>query len=304
VAVLDNLSNFAVHFGLAFLGLAALLAWRRSPAWAAGAAAAAVLALAPVAPWYFGRDEPAATAPAVRFFLANVYYRNHRKRRLLERVAEESPDVVALVEVNLSWLRRLRTLREQYPYHFERPDEAYVGLALYSRFPIENARVLELPGGPSTPVIAACIAAPGGAFELVLAHPPSPESAERIARRNDEIRAIARYAAGVPGPLVLAGDFNLAMWNAGYRPLAEAEGLHNARQGHGVGPTWPAPWPVGVPIDHVLGNPGVRFHDFRVLGPVGSDHLPVFTELSTRQAAGLPRRRGPCMLISTRRPGT
>jgi endonuclease/exonuclease/phosphatase (EEP) superfamily protein YafD len=282
VALLDNLSNFAVHFGVGFLALAALLAWRRSPAWAAGAAAAAAIALAPVAPWYFGRDEPPAAAPVVRLLVANVYYRNHQKRRLLERVAEESPDVVGLVEVNTAWLHRLRSLRARYPYHFERPDEAFVGLALYSRFPIVDARVLELPGGFATPVIAATIESPAGRFELVLAHPPSPDSADRIQRRNEQVRALAAYAADARGPLVLAGDFNLAMWNAGYRPLTEVAGLHNARQGYGVGPSWPAPWRIGVPIDQVLGTTGVRFRDFRVLGPVGSDHLPLFTEFSTR----------------------
>ncbi|HET8692742.1 MAG TPA: endonuclease/exonuclease/phosphatase family protein [Steroidobacteraceae bacterium] len=243
---------------------------------------AAAVALAPVLPWYFGGDEPAAGTPTVRLFVANVYYGNPRKRLLLERVAEASPDVVALVEVNSAWLHRLRTLRARYPYRFELPDEAYVGLAIYSRFPIEEARVLDLRGGPATPTVAARIAAPGGAFELVLAHPPSPESAERIARRNAEIRALARYAARVREPLVVAGDFNLAMWNTGYEPLAEVGGLHNARQGHGAGPTWPAPWPVGVPIDQILGSPQVRFGNFRVLGPIGSDHLPLFTELSTR----------------------
>ena len=281
MAVLDNLSNFAVHFGLAFLALAALLTWRRSPGWAAGAAAAAVLALAPVAPWYFGRDEPAAASPAVRFLLANVYYRNRHKRRLLERVAEESPDVVALVEVNLSWLRRLRVLREQYPYHFERPDEAYVGLALYSRFPIEDARVLELRGESSTPAIAATLKAPGGDVEVVLVHPMSPLNAEFIRRRNEQVLALARYAQGVEKPLVMAGDLNLTMWNRGYRPLAEIAQLHNARAGHGAEPSWPALGPLGVPIDHVLGSRGVRFEDFRVLGPIGSDHLPVFAEFST-----------------------
>ena len=62
--------------------------------------------------------------------------------------------------------------------------------------------------------------------------------ASRISMRNDQIRALAAYAAGVRGPIVLAGDFNLAMWNAGYRPLTDA-GLHNARKGYGVGPSWP-----------------------------------------------------------------
>ncbi len=272
-----------MHFAIVFLACALLFARLRRFAWAFAATAAAAVALAPVVPWYFGRD-PAADVPGrpyLTLLVSNVYFNNHRKRRLLELVASESPDVVGLVEVDSRWLRRLKALREHYPYHYEVPDEHFVGLALYSRLPLENARVLALPGEPTTPAIAASLKAPGGEVEIVLAHPMSPESAEIIERRNAQIRALAQYARSVRTPLVMAGDFNLTMWNTAYRPLADVAGLHNARQGYGVGPTWPAIWKLGVPIDQILGSTGVHFRNFRVLGPIGSDHLPVFTEFNT-----------------------
>jgi endonuclease/exonuclease/phosphatase (EEP) superfamily protein YafD len=271
-----------VHFAFAFLACALLFARLRRVAWMAAAAAAAAVALAPVVPWYFGRDDAPdqAARPYLTLLVSNVYYRNHQKRRLLDLVAAESPDIVGLIEVNSRWQRRLKALRELYPYHYEAPDEHFVGLALYSRVPLVNARVLALPGELSTPAIAASLATPGGDVEIVLAHPMSPVSAEIIQRRNQQIRALAEYARAARGPIVMAGDFNLTMWNTGYRPLVDVAGLHNARQGYGVGPTWPDIWKLGVPIDQVLGTPGVHFRNFRVLGAVGSDHLPVFTEFS------------------------
>jgi endonuclease/exonuclease/phosphatase (EEP) superfamily protein YafD len=282
VAVLDNLSNFPVHFGLAFIALALLFALLRRFAWMAAAAAAAAIALAPVVPWYFGRDAASDddARPYVRLLVSNVYYQNHKARRVRDLVAAESPDVVGLVEVTSAWLRRLKSVRDHYPYRFEVPDEQFVGLALYSRFPLEDAHVLALPGEPSTPAIAATLKAPGGNVQVILAHPMSPESAEVIERRNAQILAIARYVQGLRGPVVVAGDFNITMWNTGYRPLVETAGLHNARQGYGVGPTWPAPWQIGVPIDQILGTRDVHFRNFRVLDPVGSDHLPISAEFS------------------------
>ncbi len=282
--MLDNLSNFPVHFGLAFIAAAALLAVQRQAAWAAAALAAATLALAPVVPWYFGADAPPAdpARPWVKLLVSNVYFRNHQRQLIQDLVAEDHPDVVGLVEVNSRWLRKLKPLRERYPYHFEVPDENYVGLALYSRLPLEDARVLQLPGERSTPAIAATLKAPGGDVEIVLVHPMSPLSAEIIRRRNEQIRALAEYVRAAGRPLVIAGDFNLTMWNAGYRPLVDVAELHNARQGHGVGPTWPAVWRLGVPIDHILGTQDVQFRNFRVLGAVGSDHLPVVADFSRR----------------------
>ena len=283
-AVLDNLSNFPAHFGAAFVACAGLFALRRRalPALACGALAA--LALARVVPWYFGAEaSPADPARSwVRLFVSNVYSGNRHPRRLLALVRQEDPDVVGLIEVDSWWLRRLGPLREAYPYHYEVPDEHFAGLALYSRVPIGEVHSLSLPGERAAPAIAATLMAPGGDVELVLAHPMSPVGAEFIAQRNDQVAALARHARAAQRPLVLAGDLNLTMWNAAYRPLEDVARLRNARQGHGIEPTWPALGPIGVPIDHVLGSPGVQLRNFRVLPGIGSDHFPVIAEFSPR----------------------
>jgi endonuclease/exonuclease/phosphatase (EEP) superfamily protein YafD len=282
-AFLDNLSNFPAHFAAAFLACAGLLAFFGRRAIAVGCLALTGVATAQVAPWYFGADDgPVDPArPTVRLLVANVYFANRDRDRIQRLVAAEDPDVVGLIEVSRRFLRGIAPLRERYPHHFEVPNEEYVGLALYSRLPLRDARVLRLPGEDSSPAIAATLEAPGGDVELLLVHPMSPVSAPFLRKRNEQIEALARYAGKARGPLVMAGDFNLTMWNDGYRPLVEAAGLHNARKGHGIGATWPAVGP-GVPIDHVLATPEVRLRNFRVLSRIGSDHLPVFTEFSIR----------------------
>jgi endonuclease/exonuclease/phosphatase (EEP) superfamily protein YafD len=269
-----------VHFGLAFLACALLLAGLRHVGWAAAAAAAAVVALAPVLPWHFGRDATPIdpTRPYLKLIVANVYRGNHWIRPLENLIAAESPDVIGLIEVTPRWMRRLKSLHDRYPFRFELPHEDVIGLAIYSRFRLENARLLSLPGENWTPMVAATLKAPGGDVEILLVHPPSPVSAEHIAHRNRQILELARHVAAVRGPVILAGDFNLTMWNSGYRPLVDVAGLHNARKGYGVGPTWPSRWKLGVPIDHIVGTRDVRFRDFRVLGDIGSDHYPVYVE--------------------------
>jgi endonuclease/exonuclease/phosphatase (EEP) superfamily protein YafD len=281
-ALLDNLSNFPAHFAAAFLACTVLFALHRRLVATLACLALTALALWRVVPWYF--DAPSvpedAARPHVRLLVSNVYYANREHKRLLGLVEREEPDVVGLVEVSTRWLRKLKRLRERYPYHYEVPDEHYVGLALYSRLPIEDARTLRLPGETSSPAIAATLKAPGGDVELVLAHPMSPIGAEYIRHRNEQIAALARHAHAAQVPLVLAGDLNVTMWNDAYRPLVDVAGLRNARAGHGVGATWPAIGPFGVPIDHILASPGVQLRNFRVLPGIGSDHLPVTAEFS------------------------
>jgi endonuclease/exonuclease/phosphatase (EEP) superfamily protein YafD len=282
-AFLDNLSNFPAHFAAGFLACAGLLAFFRRRAVALGCLALAGIAVAQVAPWYFGADDgPADPArPAVRLLVANVYHVNHDRGPIQRLIAAENPDVVGLIEVSEAWLRGLAPLRALYPHYFEVPNESYVGLALYSRLPLRDARVLRLPDEESSPAIAATLATAAGDVELLLVHPMSPVNAPFIRKRNEQIAALARYVRAARGPLVMAGDFNLSMWNDGYRPLVDIAGLNNARKGHGISSTWPAFAPA-VPIDHVLATPGVRLREFRVLPRIGSDHLPVFTEFSIR----------------------
>jgi endonuclease/exonuclease/phosphatase (EEP) superfamily protein YafD len=183
--------------------------------------------------------------------------------------------------VSEQWLRKLEPLRERYPHHLEVPDELHIGLALYSRLPIAGARTIRIGDG-STPAIAATLTTPAGEVDVLLVHPASPIDAAAIRRRNAQIRALAQHVRDTGRPTVLAGDLNVTMWNAGYRPLEDVADLRNARAGHGIGPTWPAIGRLGVPIDHILATPDVHLRDFRLLRPIGSDHRPIVAEFALR----------------------
>jgi endonuclease/exonuclease/phosphatase (EEP) superfamily protein YafD len=278
---LDNLSNFRVHFAVSFLLCAAFLARAGDRRLALVSIAGLVIALMSVVPWYF-QDAEAAPAPgtvATKILVSNVHVHNRQHARLLRLIDEEQPDVVGLVEVNSRWLRKLASLRATYSHYFESPDEEFVGLALYSRLPLSNARVLRV-GKAGTPAIAATMSTPDGEIDFILAHPMSPLDAAHVKGRNEQLRALGSYVGTLRRPVVVAGDLNVTMWNRSYRQFAASGGLHNARAGHGVGPTWPAVPLLGVPIDHVVATAPVRFRNFEVHQGIGSDHLPVSAEFS------------------------
>jgi endonuclease/exonuclease/phosphatase (EEP) superfamily protein YafD len=280
---LDNLSNFPVHFAAAFLLCSVALARLGDRRLTVVAAAGVALSLVPVVPWYLpsNSEPPAPGTRTVKLLVSNIYVHNRQQARLLRLIDAEQPDIVGLSEVNSRWLRKLASLRAGYPYHFETPDEGFAGLALYSRLPLTNARVLHV-GEAGTPAIAATMETPDGEIEFILTHPMPPLDTEHVQRRNAQLLALGRYVRSRQRPVVVAGDLNVTMWNRNYRALADEGSLHNARAGRGIGPTWPAVWSLGVPIDHVLATAPVRFRSFHVLGSVGSDHLPVSAEFSLR----------------------
>ncbi len=146
--MLDNLSNFPLHLAAAFLACASFLAIARDLRWAIVSVLGGALCLVPVVQWYVAEGAESAnataSATAVKLLVSNVYLHNRNHARLVRLVQKERPDVVGLVEVNSKWLEGLAPLRAEFPHRFEVPDEHYFGLALYSRLPLKNARILRV----------------------------------------------------------------------------------------------------------------------------------------------------------------
>ena len=76
------------------------------------------------------------------------------------------------------------------------------------------------------------------------------------------------------GPIVIAGDFNAPSGSYGLR-IAGFESAHGAC-GRGLHLTFPAALPM-IGIDHVLGNSGIRFRDYRLAWRDYSDHAAQIT---------------------------
>jgi endonuclease/exonuclease/phosphatase (EEP) superfamily protein YafD len=116
---------------------------------------------------------------------------------------------------------------------------------------------------------------------VVATHPVPPVSAAWAQRRNDHIGALAAWVAGRDGPVVVAGDLNTTAHSPVFRALLATARLRDSRRGAGIQPSWPSHLrPLGIAIDHILTSPAVLVHR-RGLGlDVGSDHLPMWVEIS------------------------
>jgi endonuclease/exonuclease/phosphatase family metal-dependent hydrolase len=150
------------------------------------------------------------------------------------------------------------------------PDRGSWGIAVLSRLPVTSQETIDLGQAPgdshSRAALICTIEAPGGwPLRLVSTHLThrftSPvqlyKLTQHLARDDDRL------------PTVIAGDLNmprLATWiAAGYAPTVR-------------GRTFPADRPV-IQLDHLLVTPQLTVTGAAVLGPVGSDHLPVRARL-------------------------
>jgi endonuclease/exonuclease/phosphatase (EEP) superfamily protein YafD len=210
---------------------------------------------------------------------------------LAREIRDAGVDVVLVQEASTEWWALFETegVLARYPHHVEETHsfrEDYMGIAILSRLPILRSGIADLAGVPR---VWADVRAETGhvvRFHSIHTWPPFvPELLDRQLRQMAQLRALVATdrADRSIDAMVMGGDFNASPMSFQYRRLREA-GLVSAheRVGRGFATTWPN---LAVPIppmrlDHVFLAGQVEAVSVREGVGEGSDHLPVFVELS------------------------
>lgn len=226
-------------------------------------------------------EAPPAGAPALRVVTANLLGVNDRPERLLDELLESDADVLVLEEVSPRWAAQLVTDRAlaAYPHRdiFVREDS--FGIAVLSRRPLTDSRIVDLEG---VPMIDATVDVEGRALRLIGVHTLPPVDAAYAAVWRAQLRRLEGYVEAIDGPLVVAGDLNATSHAAGVVAL-DRLGLRDVHDqlGRGLATTWPNGLFSLPPLrlDHVLVNHDVHPVAVREGIGAGSDHRPVVVDL-------------------------
>lgn len=208
--------------------------------------------------------------------IANVLRKNRNYPALLDLIFEYDPDLIALVEPDHAWLKGLSRLEENYPFNYSSLRSDNYGLAAYSKFPILQNNTIAL-GQKSIPTLVIKLPISDNPLSLIVTHPPPPRSQQELIQREKHLAALAALIRECTDPVILCGDLNVAPWSQSFRNFEKSSGLVSSSRGYGFQPSWPAGrlW-MGVPIDHCLASPAIKFLERKILRPIGSDHLPLF----------------------------
>ena len=299
-APLGWLFELTCHFRLQYaviLGvLAVAFAVRRTALMASLFAIGAAINLFVIAPYLVSvnRMIPPATDP-LRILLLNVRTENSQYQRLLDFVRDETPDLVALLEIDDRWLDALHPLRAEYPYSVAEPRDDNFGIALLSRMPFISAEMFYV-GQIGVPSIRAHLFLhdPGelssnnqDPIALFITHPLPPDSLEKFRLRNHQLQVIGATIAELEGPVILLGDLNVTPWSPHFRQLLQQTGLRDTARGRSLRGTWPAQVPpLRIPLDHCLVSPAFQVIERRVGPRLGSDPLPLLVTLQPSAAVG------------------
>lgn len=214
--------------------------------------------------------------------LLNVNTHSGDPVRVARMVNETNPQVLVLEEISARWLVDLEGALRAYPHSQVSPREDNFGIGLFSKFPLSNARVVNI-GEAQLPSIIADVTMESTTLTVVATHPPPPVG-ERYSRwRNSQLDLMPDHVPKVGLPILLLGDLNVSPWSPHFRRLLKRTGLRDSAKGRGVQPSWPAGNPLlWIPIDHCLYSREVTILQ-RTIGPdVGSDHYPVIVDMALR----------------------
>jgi endonuclease/exonuclease/phosphatase (EEP) superfamily protein YafD len=210
----------------------------------------------------------------------NVNAANTNYSALLQLVEMENPDLLIVQEASEGWLNALEPLSRSHPYSRFVSNRDNAGIALFSRFPVEefDAASADFMDFPS---LAVRLSVGDGKLALISLHPPPPGTDEFLWERNRQLVKVAEFVKQLPHPVIVAGDLNISVWSPYYSEFVKQSGLVSARKGFGVLPTWPTHNRfIRIPIDHCLVSRELQVNDCRTGKEIGSDHLPLLTDIS------------------------
>ena len=210
-------------------------------------------------------------------------------------------DVIGLVEVGPDWRGPLVPLLAKYPYQVDCIEAGRRCQAmLLSKLPIlrpYSGRIWH-----ATPAVAGGDLTWNGRTITVLAtHLYRPlagigesehgeddptyrdDLGERLplTRQVGQAGMLAKYLNGLPHDLVVMGDLNGAPWSGSQRAFRDRTGLENQAGWDFTWPSW-LPWPLRLPLDHVLSRGHLAVTKFAAGPETESDHLPVIAEVGWR----------------------
>ena len=278
----DVCSHFRLQYMIVLAICGAVLAVLRDRVFLAVAGACFIVSAVEIVPWYFGADVPPGNghSPRLTLLYANVWNVNDDHDRFLALIEERDPDVVVVLEATTAWTKALEAITAEYPHSLAETHEHPFGIALYSRLPLEEARIVRYRNA-DVPSIVAKVDVGGETVTILATHPLPPRRPRLWRLRNEQLEAITAARDELGDRLIVAGDFNASPFSACMKHFVASMGrggtkLRYASRGHGIKPTWPTFNRLFfTPLDHILVTDTLAVTDFRTGPHIGSDHLPL-----------------------------
>ncbi len=217
---------------------------------------------------------------SLRLLVYNIYHQNEDLDAVVDLINQTNPDVIFFMEYSYAIQQHIEASFAAYPYRLIQPSRLTMGLALFSRVPIETAEVYRNEA-TRIPVYHVQMQLAGQSVSFVGGH-PWPPWPQWGALHRSQMLEIIRVARNASPPLIVAGDFNAVPWAYTMRHLATSAEVRPIWHDSVLPGTWQLIPGVGLAIDHVLISTEWQVLAQQYGSPGDSDHVPLIVDLQLR----------------------
>ncbi len=279
--IIDFFSQFPFQYAILAFTLLLICLWRKIISLAVIAGLLVSVNISVLVDSGGGVQASRQATPVFKIYSANINIDNTELSKLNQEVQELNPEIVLLLEVTPEHVEQIRSMMQTYPYRIEKTSIGTRGngFIFLSKFPLLTRHVTQLSerGNSILEVVLDINQKPVVFYGI---HAQRPDRGN-LNERKSQLLVPARQIREELLPAIVAGDFNTTPFSPVFKEFMRIAELKDSREGFGWLPSWPAYFPpLWIPIDHILVSPDITVHKRETGSYIGSDHYPVFAELS------------------------
>ena len=217
----------------------------------------------------------------IKVFYSNIYYKNTDYKTLQEKIEQENPDIVVLVEFSDDHEDEMKEFfRENYPYMNRNSRSTMLaGDVVFSKIPLKNITETHLVEAWARNYSYMKIFSDEYEdwIDLYVIHTSAPVSYKNFEMRNAQIRKLLsdflkHHANWTPAMIIW--DFNLSPWSYYYKQFTKHINMLNALslQSPNYTRSLHEQWIFRSHIDQLFISPEIKVSQINIENLTGSDH--------------------------------
>jgi len=234
--------------------------------------------------WFYNQNDESirlTNESWIKVFYANIYYKNNNYTHLRQKIEQEDPDIVILVEFSDNHEKEMKELfREKYPYMNRNSRSTMLaGDVVFSKIPLINITETHIanPWDRNYSYMKLLCDECKDWVDLYVIHTAAPVSPENYNMRNNQLwRLLSTFIQYHTNwtPTMIIWDFNLSPWSYYYRQLNKHRNMLNALSFQPINYTRNLyqRWIFYSHIDQLFISPEIRVSKINIENLTWSDH--------------------------------
>ncbi len=217
---------------------------------------------------------PQTNKPSISIAHFNLANSESDYEIMLQAALKTEADLFSFQELTLDWEDFLTNeLTSQYPYQILIPDLGLNGLAIYSKYPIEDHYIFDYEDSPN--VVGKVRLSNNDYFYFINAHTVPALDENSFAKMKAHLKRVEQECQMIEAPLIVFGDYHSVGWSQEMRAFKTNTLLNDSRK------AFTPSYPKGnidfleVPVDHIFYSDHFKCTQFTALNGLTTPHLGI-----------------------------